>query len=553
MRYFSLLLFGSCSTLAPAQWTSDTQANTSVRSGAGIDAATPLMSDGPDGSTYVSWFDNQPGGYQLRMQRLDANGYRLWAEEGLLVSDHPQNSALFRYDLKSDHAGNAIVAFQDERSAHLDIVVYKMDPAGNQLWGEDGIALTDPASTQGLAPVIGVLVSNEVVIAWNADDGSDKWVAVQHLLEDGTLPWATPYAITGPDKYSRPKVIPTSDNGAFVQYVREVGNFPYTCTMHALRVDGNGNVTGDVAVSTKTISAFFFPEPVTDGHDGFYVPFTTGNPDNAALSDAYVQRVRADFSAWSATGTELLTGTGTHRFSGGLALMNDIMGLLAPVKVTNTGQSEGGWSVQGLDTAGTVQLGPTGVEVVASGAQLATPDGVASTGDGCIVVYSEGGFGQEHVHATRLGYQGNQVWGGPIAVCSANSNKDDAACGRFGNDGQVVAVWQDDRIGSGIYAQNISSEGSTGPTAIADPVANGSSLRLLANPSVNAVLLFGEGAVGPRLITTFDAAGRTVGSERMTAAAGAGIALRTGHLVRGVYTIRVEAASGICLLRWVKE
>ena len=114
-------------------------------------------------------------------------------------------------------------------------------------------------------------------------------------------------------------------------------------------------------------------------------------------------------------------------------------------------------------------------------------------------------------------------------------------------------MWQDDRIGSGIYAQNISSEGSTGPTAIADPVANGSSLRLLANPSVNAVLLFGEGAVGPRLITTFDAAGRTVGSERMTAAAGAGIALRTGHLVRGVYTIRVEAASGICLLRWVKE
>jgi hypothetical protein len=298
-----------------AQWTDNTLLNTSVRSGSGVDAVTPLMSDGPDGSTYVSWFDGQPGGYQLQMQRLDVNGYPLWAGEGLLVSDHPQNSALFRYDLKTDNEGNAIVAFQDERSGHLDIVVYKVGPAGDLMWGADGVPLTDPASTQGLAPVIGVLSSNEVVIAWKASDDTDKWVAMYQVLADGSVPFQPPYQITGPAKYSRPKVIPTNNNGFFVQYVEEVGNFPFTCTMYAQAFDGDGNVYGTFTVSTKTISVFYFPEPVPDGESGFYVAFTTSNPDNQALSDVYVQHMDMTGTTWSETGVEAAVGTATHRFT----------------------------------------------------------------------------------------------------------------------------------------------------------------------------------------------------------------------------------------------
>lgn len=527
-----------------AQWTADTQLNTSVRSGAGVDAATPLMSDGPDGSTYVSWFDNQAGGYQLRMQRLDANGYGLWAAEGLVVSDHPQNSALFRYDLKTDHQGNAIVAFQDERSGHLDIVVYKVDPSGTQLWGADGIALTDPASTEGLAPVIGVLADNEVVVAWNADDGTDKWVAVQHLLEDGTIPWATPYQITGAYKYSRPKVIPTSDNGCFVQYVEEAGNFPFTCTMYAQRFDGQGNVVGTFGVSIKNISAFFFPEPIPDGQDGFYLAFTTSNPDNAALSDVYVQRLRGDFSLWSGTGTELLAGTSTQRFTGGLAFLNDIMGLMAPVQVTNAAQSQTGWSVQRLDTAGVVQLGDGGVTIVPLSAQPISTDGIAGTLDGSIVTYSEGGFGQERLRATRLGVAGNVVWG-PLDLCTVNSNKDDAACGRLGNNDQIVSVWQDDRSGSGIFAQNITLEGGLG-TAV--PAASAGQEGLRVRP-------LGDGVME---VTVFDP-GELKAPMRLMDASGGLVRMAAVNNGRaqfvltspGVYIAEVQGTKGPLRMRFV--
>ena len=112
------------------QWTADTLQNTVVRDDALQPAVTPLMCDGPNGSTYISWFETQGGQYVLKMQLLDVDGYAQWPADGLLISSHPQNSALFRYDLAADNDGNAIVAFQDERTGQLDIVVYKIAPDG---------------------------------------------------------------------------------------------------------------------------------------------------------------------------------------------------------------------------------------------------------------------------------------------------------------------------------------------------------------------------------------------------------------------------------------
>ncbi|MBP7513008.1 MAG: T9SS type A sorting domain-containing protein [Flavobacteriales bacterium] len=551
MRTTTILLLPALwSGNAAAQWTDDVQSNTMVRASSGLEAVTPLMSDGPDGSTYVTWFENQAGGYELHMQRIDAQGLLLWGEGGLLVSDHPQNSALFRYDLKTDNDSNAIVAFQDERTGQLDIVVYKVDPDGNQLWGVDGVQLTDPASTQGLAPAIGVLTSNTAMIAWNATDGVNKWIAAQYIFSDGTLPSSEPHQISGPDNYSRPKVISTSDNGFIFLYVEEVGNFPFTCRMFAQGFDGGGNLTGNAQVSTKTISVFHFPEPVPDGHDGFYVPFTTGNPDNASLSDAYVQRVRGDFSIWSEAGTELMSGTSTQRFTGGLALLNDVMGLMAPVKVTNTAQSQGGWAVQRLDTAGVVQLGPDGVTIVPQSAQLASPDAVSSTLDGCIVVYSEGGFGVEHIKAARIGTAGNTVWGsGTIDVCALNSNKDDVDCGALSNGGQLVCVWQDDRSAAGIYAQNILLDGTVGPLSICD-CAPPPGISVLQGPH-QALLRVGD-ADGEAHVEVFDAGGRIVWQRILGQLMGSvRIELPQASIGQGAYVVRFTNGERVRSLRWL--
>lgn len=554
MHHSTLLLSSALfASHAFGQWTSNPLVNTTVRDGNGVTAATPLMTDGPNGGTYISWFDQQSTGYQLRMQLLDADGMAQWPIEGSVVSDHPQNTALFRYDLKTDHAGNALVAFQDERTGQLDIVVYKVSPAGDMLWGTDGIALTDPASTGGLAPAIGVLANNDVIIAWSADNATDKWVAYQWISADGTPQWATPHQIPGPANYSRPDLVGTSDGGYILQYVEETGNFPFICNMYAQRYSADGVAQWPAAthVSTKTISFFFFPELTADGHDGYYLSFNTGNPGNAALTDVYVQRVKSDGSTWSATGTEAITGTSTQRYGGHLAVINDPMGLMVPVQVTNTAQSAGGINVQRLDTAGVVQLGSSGAEVVAQSAQLPSPDGVASTGDGCIVVYSEGGFGQEHLRAARVGVAGDLVWNPALVdLCSTNSNKDDAACSRFGNNGQVVTVWQDDRLSSGVYAQNITGDGDLG---IITSIAEG------AGAAQGLSVWYSEGQIGaqraeqldgPAMLQIMDLSGRVLVSRTITLANGR-VSYPLTPLPRACYLLEIRAMGTVERTRFV--
>ncbi len=110
--------------VATAQWTTP-NVNTRVSGAGSVEAATPMSAPGPDGSTYITWFEGASG-YRLMMQRLDADGVALWDAGGIVVSDEPQNSALFRFDFKSDHAGNAIVVFQDERSGALDVVLARL-------------------------------------------------------------------------------------------------------------------------------------------------------------------------------------------------------------------------------------------------------------------------------------------------------------------------------------------------------------------------------------------------------------------------------------------
>lgn len=518
----SLLLLGLAATIAGrAQWTSDILLNTPVRAGNGVEAATPLMTHGPAGSTYISWFDGQPGGYEMRMQRLDVNGYPLWPTQGLVVSTHPQNSALFRYDLRTDNDGNAILAFQDERSGHLDVVVYKVDPAGNLLWGADGIALTDPASQQGLAPVIGVLNNNDVIVAWSANDGgSDKWVPFQWIDAAGTVQWTVPQQVNGTANYSRPKVVQTLSGGYIIQYVEETGSFPFTSNLYAQRFDATGSAlwASPVHVSTRTISAFHFPEPISDGHNGMYLAFNTGNPGNAALTDVYLQRVRGDGGLWSTDGTELLQGTTTQRFGQFAVLVNDIMGVMVPMQVTNTGQTAGALHIQSIDTAGNPFLGPNGALLIAQSTALPNPIGAANLTDGCLLAYEEVLFGAQSLKAMRVGIAGNPVWPGQsVTLSGVPSNKLHPSCSRYVND-QLVAVWEDDRSASGTYAQNIDLDGNIGLVTGTPPKADApdAGIRVLRTGDDGTDVLLHGLAAGGGAIEVHDALGRLLSGQRLT-------------------------------------
>jgi hypothetical protein len=226
---------------------------------------------------------------------------------------------------------------------------------------------------------------------------------------------------------------------------------------------------------------------------------------------------------------------------------------MVPIQVTNTSQSEGGISVQRVDANGAVQLDANGMELLSLSLDLPMPADASATSDGAIVVYSEGGFGNEHISAMRLGAVGFTVWS-PFStvLCSANSNKDDASCGAYIN-GQVVVVWDDDRSGNGVFAQNIFGYGTIGTPTAVEEITGTTDVRLQMNPSGQATLVFGPRSSRMCMITLLDMRGRTVLAERTDLGEGARVALPTLGLAPGLYAIRVDNPTGFRTLHWVKE
>ncbi|MCB0791256.1 MAG: hypothetical protein H6595_03540 [Flavobacteriales bacterium] len=531
------------------QWTADTLQNTVVRDDALQPAVTPLMCDGPNGSTYISWFETQGGQYVLKMQLLDVDGYAQWPADGLLISSHPQNSALFRYDLAADNDGNAIVAFQDERTGQLDIVVYKIAPDGTFLWGVDGIPLSDPGSSQGLAPVIGVLSNNDVLIAWNANAAS-SWIAYARIDEDGTLLWAVPHQIIGTDRYTRPRVVASGNSGYIIQYVVETGSgFPPTSTLFAQKFDALDQfLWGPVQLSSKTIPFFHFPEPITDGHGGLYILFQTSNSMNTSLSDVYLQRLYNDGALWNQLGEPMLEGTGTQRYPAGLAFVDDAVGVMVALKVTDIAQSIAGISIQRCDTGNTVLFLPSGSIVIAPNANYDEPIDLAATDDGAVLIHREGSMGSGRIRATRLDIFGIPLWSMPMrTLCAVNAAKDDIACGSVRND-QLVTVWTDDRTNSGVFAQNLDASGGIGPVGITPSSPRDDPFSLLTDPADRPEIVPAPGIVGPFDLSVREAGGKIVRTTRIPGRS----RLEYQDLPAGIYTIEIVQDGRRSTLRWCR-
>ena len=105
-RHLAGLLVATASLSAQFPATSATNAPIANASG---DQAVPKLAVTADGGSWIAWFDGSVGGYAVRIQRLDRNGYEQFPHNGLLVSSNPQSTSLVDWDLITDSSGNAVL------------------------------------------------------------------------------------------------------------------------------------------------------------------------------------------------------------------------------------------------------------------------------------------------------------------------------------------------------------------------------------------------------------------------------------------------------------
>lgn len=529
MKKVLLLTFALFANFAFAQFSNDPAINLIVRDSAGPEEVVPICGMHPMyGTTFVSWFNqNASSSYDFSMQAMSFDGYKSLPASGLTVSNYPQNSAIYVYDTKVDHNNEMVSAFQDERTGVLDIVTYKMSAGGLFQWGNAGISLTDSAASGGIAPNVGILSTNDVVVAWIADGTPKDWIAFQRISSAGSTAWSTPHRIidsTNVAGYSRPQIVPMLNDDFFILYIKQTGSGLPASTMFMQRYDSAGMPVWNspVQISSKLIGFAAYPSVVPDGANGAYIAYSSGNPNNASFNDVYVQHIDENGTLWSADGTEACTSALTQRMSPKIRFENNMVNPMVLIKETDGSQGSAGVTVQSFDATGNRLLGPDGFAVTPITASYDEPYDMRALGSGMVILYAEGLFGNQQLFATRIDFSGAPQWSpATLAVSTFLSNKSRGqltpATSIIDVGDEVVAVWEDDVLDAGIYSQNINANGTLGIlTNITNPIRTTFDATIYPNPGINFQRLAINSEIDDEIIITlYNSNGQLVNKSMM--------------------------------------
>lgn len=484
-----------------AQWSDNPSMNTKIIDILGTQAVPKIVVN-EEGETYISWY-NQPDSlsyFELYLQHLNADGMKLWYDEGLLINDHPTWTWVTDYDLIIDSEDHAIVVMQDARNGYSDVFAYRISPEGTFTWGPDGIALTNDNDFKP-SPSAVVTTDENIVVMWGvgpSDTTKFSYISLQKLSKDGQTLWDVNTIISTDSMHClMPGMIATEDNGVIVMWITtvstdtsEVGNWPYMYPL-TQKIDEDGNQVWPEHLVLDTDKnmplSFFAPAMESDGNGGFFAGWMAF--PEGPFYNTYLQYVTSEgIPQWTPDGMNVSDSVQYKHSNPSLTyfpehdelfvfwnVLNEYEGFEAVYgqKYSIDGQNQ--WTTGGRRFVGWVSAYDS----------LLGTSGIRKTTEDDLTLFYAYEFitlaGTDTIISTdylarRIDRDGNSVWeGSDLVFTNAKSAKGELNVSRMVND-QYIATWEDNRedpenyYQAGIYAQNITKYGNLGPTAVNDPM-----------------------------------------------------------------------------------
>lgn len=459
-----IVLMSSITIIVNAQWSNDPLLNNAISSASG-EQAIPKVATSGNGTTFIAWFSNESGNYNVRLQQLDLFGYPLWEDGGLLVSNHPAMTWLTDWDMTVDQEDHAILTFQDIRNVDNDVFAYRISPNGDFLWGADGIELsTGPAFDA--APKVTITNSGNAVFAWQAEDV----IIIQKISPEGEKLWGDDgITLSSTETYSWPQLLPVGTDDIILKYFEDSGPaWSPTRHVYAQRFDANGEAVWDnpaIVSNAGGISAwtqvFSF---IHDGNDGFFIAWHDDRDNNMDAS-VFVQHVSAEGEILLGDdGTEASTQSGRENFYPFLVLPDDSEEIFVFWNEMDSDQNNRGIYGQKISSLGERLWTDHGKVFIEISSTNVFPFSASSSGENSIIFYENySSVIDAGVSAMLIDTEGEFVWmEQSIELCSVQSEKVHSVASTFVSD-QWIASWEDNRNGNkDIYAQNIQLDGSLG-------------------------------------------------------------------------------------------
>lgn len=452
-NYFLASLFFLLTSCAYCQWNPNTFINLAVSNLNGDDLQTTTTSDG---KTWIAFYSNNGGNFDMRAQLLDVNGNKLLGPNGLLVSNQTSGSASFVFNVCIDGNNSLIIGYQYEVAGVLSAVVTKVNTDGTLPWG-NGVVLGD-----GLSPYPAINKTNDVIVCWN--NNSPATLRVQKISNAGALMWASPVSINvGTSNTTRGQIV-CHPNGDFTT-VFQKKSFGISTTLYAQRYNTSGIAiwAAPVQLSNQTTSAARYYSILAIGNTTYYGYYSSVG----FRFNSFLQKIKDDGTLpWGINGSAFSTYNGAsdpYQQTTSIAHATASPYIWSACTYSNSAQSQYGVFVQKFDTiAGAVMLNPIGKQVFPISASFESLAGSLS-------LFNDAPFFSIYdvdykIYATRLDANGDFVWTGNRVELSSTTAGPGSPKGRFAFttcvNNQSVAVWSENRgVGNNVYAQAITSFG----------------------------------------------------------------------------------------------
>jgi len=456
-RLFAVLGFFAVQPgMLHAQWNTNTSENLLIT---GLPTADIQSAPTTDGKTWIAFYHENGGNYDMRAQLIDANGYKMLGPDGILVDNQTSGSATYVFNVCVDPSNNFIIGYQDERTGSLQSVVYKISEAGAHMWGDHGIVLGG-----GLAPYPAALSNGEVVVAWNGDAGNT--LNLQKITTGGTLAWPTPVIVTvGAAVTTRGQII-TNLAGKFTM-VYQKGNM-YT-TLYAQMFDNSGTALyPPLQICNQTSAGYRYYSIIAEADTTYYGYYVS----SGMRFNSFLQRINPGGSIpWGINGSNFNTSVASNDNYQGETSINMTPGsnyIWSVCNFSNPNQTVYGVYVQKfLKTTGARQFTDLGKVVypISGSTDQRCGDLAVVSDNPMFMSYNS----TEKIFATRLDATGNFAWPGNRIEVSSTTATASTPKMRYGftPDGpdRCACTWTEDR-GSGYmgYAQGVSVGGLIGLT-----------------------------------------------------------------------------------------
>ena len=548
------LLVAGFTTVAQATWPGDPAVNLAIADGAG-EQVLPIPSPTSDGGCYIGWFDTSTGNYNVRLQRLDRLGNEMWPHNGILVSSHAQDTWIVPWDLMTDRDDCAVIAFTDIRDGgDRDVFAYRVSPAGEELWGADGIQLARDFDWD--APVsVTQATDGDLVFAWShMPDAGARTIQLQRVTPDGSVrfPENGIAAVSSTTEFPGfPDLVPSLDGSVILSWIRDSRQAGLR-HFRAGRYNSDGTAAWASFVALFDLSSLsngYGPTIQTDGAGGIVSAWY------ASVSNLFTTR----FQRVTAAGVEMYAHNGVpaattsmNHMDCSLAYHVDTHEAYIFWDERDSYQNLTGIYGQKISAGGTRQwtdLGREFLPVDSEGKGL--PRAVPFT-EGAMVFFTRGT--SDLLVGFACDGTGAMIWPGSlIPVSSVVSSK-----ARYPTivtrDEMAILVWEDQRNGTpDLFAQNVNPDGTLGAdlTGVPQQDAGSLSLSLAPNPfssSTHFAFRLPAGQESARMLI-LDAAGRVLHGLDLRGRGGIGEAdwdgmTASGRLPAGVYFYRVQGMTG---------